>query len=87
MQFKDYKQSISKYWLAFAFSSKKNSSIHLCRHPEDVDLFVGINHESHVPNGLVGPVQACLIGFQFHNLKFGDRFFYRHEGQFTPGVF
>lgn len=57
----------------------------LFRHPDDVDLFVGVNHESHVPGGIVGPVSACIIGTQFQHLKYGDRFFYKHEGQFTPG--
>lgn len=55
------------------------------RHPDDVDLFVGVNHENHVPDGLVGPVSACIIGIQFEHLKYGDRHFYKHEGQFTPG--
>ncbi|CAF1039310.1 unnamed protein product [Adineta ricciae] len=54
------------------------------KHPEDVDLFIGINHENHVPGGLVGPVSACIIGTQFRHLKYGDRHFYKHEGQFTP---
>jgi len=56
----------------------------LYSHPDDVDLFSGINHETHVSGGLVGPTSACLIGTQFKHLKYGDRFFYRHEGQFTP---
>ncbi len=65
--------------------------IYLCisfifRHPDDVDLFVGVNHENHLPDALVGPVSACIIGTQFRNLKYGDRFFYKHEGQFTPGM-
>jgi len=53
-------------------------------HPDDVDLFMGVNHENHLPGALVGPTSACLIGTQFRHLKYGDRFFYRHEGQFTP---
>jgi len=56
----------------------------LYKHPDDVDLFIGVNHESHLPDGLVGPTSACIIGLQFQNLKYGDRFFYKHEGQFTP---
>jgi len=54
------------------------------KHPDDIDLFVGANHENHLQDALVGPVSACLIGTQFQNLKYGDRFFYRHDGQFTP---
>ncbi len=57
----------------------------ICRHPDDVDLFVGINHETSLPGALVGPVSACIIGTQFQHLKYGDRFFYTHEGEFTPG--
>lgn len=75
-QFADFADTMS------VESVQKLQSIY--KHPDDVDLFIGVNHEKHVPNGLVGPVQACIIGFQFHNLKYGDRFFYRHEGQFTP---
>lgn len=55
------------------------------RHVEDVDLFVGSNHENHLPGALVGPVSACIIGEQMKHLKFGDRFFYTHQGQFTAG--
>jgi peroxidase len=54
------------------------------QHPDDVDLFVGVNYENQLGDGLVGPVSACIIGTQFQHLKYGDRFFYRHEGQFTP---
>ncbi len=56
------------------------------RHPDDVDLFVGVNHENHLPDALVGPVSACIIGTQFQHLKYGDRFFYSHQGEFTPGI-
>jgi hypothetical protein len=56
------------------------------RHPDDVDLFVGIHHETHLRGAVVGPVQACIAGQQFQNLKYGDRFFYTHEGEFTPGM-
>jgi hypothetical protein len=56
-----------------------------CRHPDDVDLFVGVNYENPLPDALRGPVSACIIGTQFQHLKYGDRFFYTHEGQFTPG--
>jgi hypothetical protein len=58
----------------------------ISRHPDDVDLFVGVNHENNLADGLVGPVSACIIGTQFQHLKYGDRFFYKHEGQFTPGI-
>lgn len=54
-------------------------------HPDDVDLLIGANHEKWVPGAVVGPVSVCLFGIQFRQLKYGDRFFFTHEGQFTPG--
>jgi len=57
----------------------------LCRHPDDIDLFIGVNHEKHLPDAAVGSVSACIIGVQFRHLKYGDRFFYTHQDQFTPG--
>ncbi|CAL1529772.1 unnamed protein product [Lymnaea stagnalis] len=44
----------------------------------DIDLFTGLVHEPVLPgsNGLVGPTLACILGTQFYNLKFGDRFFF-----------
>ncbi|CAF1297107.1 unnamed protein product [Adineta steineri] len=55
----------------------------LYKHPDDVDLFAGLNHETHTHDALVGPVSVCLIGIQFKHLKYGDRFFYTHHGEFT----
>ncbi|KAL8610231.1 hypothetical protein ACOMHN_038926 [Nucella lapillus] len=42
---------------------------------DDIDLFSGIMSEERVDDGLVGATLACLIGSQFHDLKYGDRFF------------
>ncbi|XP_037529438.2 chorion peroxidase-like, partial [Rhipicephalus sanguineus] len=47
----------------------------------DIDLFTGGITESSVQGGLVGPTFACILGQQFRRLKFGDRFYYEHEGQ------
>lgn len=55
-----------------------------CRDPEDVDLLIGANFEKWHLDAVVGPVSVCLIGEQFRNLKYADRFFYSHENQFTP---
>lgn len=55
---------------------------------DDVDLFTGGLAETPVPGGVVGPTFSCIIGQQFHNIKFGDRFWYQntqHEGAFTLG--
>ncbi|KAL3222577.1 hypothetical protein MRX96_028359 [Rhipicephalus microplus] len=55
----------------------------------DIDLFTGGITENNVQGGLVGPTFACILGQQFRRLKFGDRFYYEHEGQagsFAPGA-
>lgn len=48
---------------------------------EDVELYVGGLHERKIDDAVVGPTFANIIGIQFHNAKFGDRFFYEHEDQ------
>ncbi|XP_033115469.1 peroxidase-like protein 3 [Anneissia japonica] len=49
---------------------------------DDIDALIGMLSEKHVEGALVGPTVACLLGEQFHNLKFGDRFWYENtEGQ------
>ena len=58
------------------------------RHLDDVDLFTGGLSEHHVRGGVVGPTFACIIGHQFRNIKFGDRFWFEnteHPGAFTGG--
>ena len=55
---------------------------------DDVDVFVGLVSETHVAGSLVGPTLACLLGSQFEDIKFGDRFFYETRAQeegFTDG--
>ncbi|GFT01135.1 peroxidase [Trichonephila clavipes] len=47
----------------------------------DIDLFTGGTSESHVPDGIVGPTFACIIGIQFYHLKFGDRYYFEHHGE------
>ncbi|GFT01609.1 peroxidase [Nephila pilipes] len=54
---------------------------------EDVDLWVGLHMEYHLPGAEVGPTTACIIAKQFYLIKFGDRFYFEHIGQvpsFTP---
>ncbi|XP_037084827.1 chorion peroxidase-like [Pollicipes pollicipes] len=55
--------------------------------PRDVDLFIGGAIERRAPGAQVGPTFQCLVGQQFFDLRFGDRFFYDNGGfahSFTP---
>ena len=66
-----------KYWFVFFF-----------RDVNDIDLFLALIAEDPDNGQLVGPTLACLIGKQFHHLKFGDRFWYENglgEQAFTKG--
>ncbi|XP_071086488.1 myeloperoxidase-like [Haliotis cracherodii] len=56
-------------------------------HPRDVDVFSGAVSEIPVKGGSMGPLLACLIGQQFHDIKFGDSFWYETANTnkgFTP---
>ncbi|XP_055945484.1 peroxidase-like isoform X2 [Argiope bruennichi] len=48
---------------------------------EDVDLYVGLHLEHKFPGSLVGPTAMCMITQQFYFAKFGDRFYFEHEGE------
>lgn len=48
---------------------------------EDLELYVGGHYERKISDAVVGPTFACIIGIQFHNVKYGDRFFYEHGNQ------
>ena len=49
------------------------------RNVNDIDLWTAILMEIPNENAVVGPTGACIIGMQFHNLKFGDRFYFEHR--------
>ena len=44
--------------------------------PNDVDLFAGGLSERRARGAQVGPTFQCLIGQQFFDVRYGDRFFY-----------
>jgi peroxidase len=47
----------------------------------DLDLFSGGLSEYPLPGAAVGPTFTCIIGIQFYNLKFGDRYWFEHGNQ------
>lgn len=54
----------------------------------DLDLFSAGLAEYPLPGAAIGPTFTCIIGIQFYNLKYGDRFWFEHGYQvhsFTPG--
>ena len=53
----------------------------------DIDVFVGGISELPEEGSILGPLFNCLIGKQFHDLKFGDRYWFENPGMggFTPG--
>lgn len=48
---------------------------------DDIDPWTGAVSENRSPGSKVGPLNACIIGRQFRQLKEGDRFFYEFRDQ------
>ncbi|CAG0892314.1 unnamed protein product [Cyprideis torosa] len=58
----------------------------LYKNAEDIDLFAGaMAEEPAAPDAVLGPTLSCIIGEQFHRLRFGDRFFFTHLSQVESG--
>lgn len=49
----------------------------------DIDLFVGAILESPLPGGQIGFTFTCILTTQFHDLRFGDRFWYERDDHQT----
>ncbi len=61
----------------------------LCRHVDDMDLFMAGVSERNVAGGAVGPTFACIIGNQFRRARVGDRFWHERSDPvvgFTEGT-
>ncbi|MEZ4962894.1 MAG: peroxidase family protein [Saprospiraceae bacterium] len=52
---------------------------------DDVDPWVGIVSESHMPGSLFGETAMGIVGKQFEALRDGDRFYYENDNGLTPG--
>jgi len=48
---------------------------------DDIDLYVGAMIEKKEEGVNVGPTFQCIMGAQYANLKYGDRFWYEFAGQ------
>jgi hypothetical protein len=49
-----------------------------------IDPLVGALAEDHLPGASVGPLVAAGYRVQFERLRDGDRFWYEHDGDFSP---
>lgn len=57
------------------------------RSVDDIDFYIGGVSEKPISGAIVGPTFACILGRFFHDIKYGDRYFYetqQPEG-FSPG--
>ena len=49
----------------------------------DIDPWVGMLAEDHMPNALFGPTAMRIVEAQFMNLRDGDRFYYENDAAFS----
>ncbi|CAL1288901.1 unnamed protein product [Larinioides sclopetarius] len=51
---------------------------------EDIDVWVGMNLEEHMPGSVLGPSSACINAKQFYFIQKGDRFYFDLVGPNAP---
>ncbi len=70
--------NLYKYWLAYfiiiiIIKHKNNFFLlkifKIIRSVDDIDLFIGGNHEKPLPGAVVGPVLACILAEQARRNK------------------
>lgn len=74
-------------YFSAAFRQPLASFLALLRNVDDIDLYPGGISEIPQYGALIGPTFACLVGKQYRNLRYGDRFWYENSGMpssFTP---
>ena len=49
----------------------------------DIDPWVGMLAEDHMPNALFGPTAMTIVEHQFENLRDGDRFYFENDPAFS----
>ena len=55
----------------------------LYKNVNDIDPWVGMLAEDHMPDALFGPTAMRIIEAQFRSLRDGDRFYYENDAAFT----
>ncbi|XP_040574499.1 salivary peroxidase/catechol oxidase [Lepeophtheirus salmonis] len=53
----------------------------LYKSPNDIDLFTAGLAENSSDGSVLGDTFSCILGKQFENLKYGDRYFFTHSNQ------
>jgi peroxidase len=71
--------SLTSLGIMTAYNANKLSQVYST--PEDIDLYTGMLMETPLPGAMIGATGACIWGREFHRKKYGDRYYFEHEGQ------